>query len=150
MTFIAWCGLTILNLGLLAGIMQGCVEVKQAPATLQQIDSLTIALKVDSAAIYRCDTCAFAVAYRRQTSGQVKPCATCAWVELAKPKHNKGDVPELTNQPVNPIHEQDAAQHGTSAYVVPTLQLDSTTTQPPDETIARTKRNNVKSVGDGL
>ncbi|MBN8824439.1 MULTISPECIES: hypothetical protein [unclassified Spirosoma] len=98
--------------------LSNCVRVEQKPVTLEQVDSAKLAMHVDSAAIYRCDTCAFAVAYLKQASGQVKPCPSCPWVTLTKPKHNKGDVPELSNQPVNPLIEQDALQHGTSHLVV--------------------------------
>ncbi|UHG91773.1 hypothetical protein [Spirosoma oryzicola] len=119
MTFFAWSVHTVLSIGLLAAIAQGCVKVEQKPQAVEQVDSLKLTLAVDSTAIYRCDTCAFAVAYRKQSSGQVKPCKTCNWVSLSKPAHNKGDVPEPTNQPVNPLAEQDAIQHNTVHLVTP-------------------------------
>ncbi|WP_080056854.1 hypothetical protein [Spirosoma aerolatum] len=123
--------------------LSNCVQVEQKPVTLEQVDSAKLAMKVDSAAIYRCDTCAFAVAYLRQTSGQVKPCPTCPWVTLSKPKHDKGDVPELSNQPVNPLVEQDALQHGTSHLVVMSDSGDTPrkAVAPPGDEITASRKS---------
>lgn len=158
----AWFGLIGLSsIGVLTGILfsgallLGCVEVNQEPASLQQVDSARSTLRVDSAAIYRCDTCAFAKAYLKQVSAQVKPCESCAWVTLSKPKHDKGDVPELSNPPVDALAEQDAPQHGTSHLVVPAAEVsaaDTTPEQPGGERYVERRKPDREQTeaGDGI
>ena len=156
--FIAWCGRILPFISAISIVLtcsQGCVQVEQKPASVVAIDSARLALVVDSAAIYRCDTCAFAVAYRRQANGQVKPCKTCGWVTLAV-SHNKGDVPEVSNPPVDPLVEQDASQNGTQNLVIPSASTSDSggIRPPPDESmLARDKRSAKPAKegdGDGL
>lgn len=139
MTFSAWCVHIVLSVALLAAIAGGCVKVDRQH-TAQTIDSSALAAQVvDSMAIYRCDTCAFAVAYRKQTNGLVKPCPTCDWVALnPKVTNNKGDVPELTNRPVDPLAEQDALQHNT----VHILAVSDSTEQAGESIARRAKHQN--------
>ncbi|WP_234734788.1 hypothetical protein [Tellurirhabdus bombi] len=65
-------------------------------------------VEIDSTAIYRCDSCAFAKKYNQGAPKMyVRNCRSCDWRMMNKAKpHNVGDLPQPDNPPANAILEK--------------------------------------------